>query len=57
MNYENFKNKKIAVLGMGVEGVSSAAFLASHGATVTILDEKEAEKRRQYKIVINKYKK
>ncbi len=36
----DFKDKKIAVLGMGVEGVSSAEFLRKHGANVTELDQK-----------------
>lgn len=39
MNYEDFKGKKIAVLGIGVEGISSAKFLTSHGAAVTVLSE------------------
>ncbi|MEX2007180.1 MAG: UDP-N-acetylmuramoyl-L-alanine--D-glutamate ligase, partial [Candidatus Levyibacteriota bacterium] len=36
-----FKGKKIAVLGRGIEGESSAEFLKKKGASVTILDEKE----------------
>lgn len=38
-----FKGKKIAVLGLGVEGASSALFLAEKGARVTVLDEKKEE--------------
>lgn len=37
----NFKNKKIAVIGGGVEGLSSAEYLKKHGAKVTILDKKD----------------
>ena len=37
----DFKNKKIAVVGLGIEGVSSAKYLVEKGAKVTILDEKE----------------
>ncbi len=36
-----FKNKKIAVIGEGIEGKSSAAFLEKQGAKVTILDKKQ----------------
>lgn len=38
---QKFKNKKIAVLGLGVEGMSSALYLADKGAKVTILDQRE----------------
>ena len=37
----NFKNKKIAVIGEGLEGKSSAEFLRKQGAEVTILDQKQ----------------
>lgn len=36
----DFQGKKIAVLGSGIEGESSAKFLTEKGARVTILDEK-----------------
>jgi UDP-N-acetylmuramoylalanine--D-glutamate ligase len=36
----NFNNKKIAVIGEGVEGISSTKYLRSKGAIVTILDKK-----------------
>ncbi|MCL5432720.1 MAG: UDP-N-acetylmuramoyl-L-alanine--D-glutamate ligase [Patescibacteria group bacterium] len=36
----DFKNKKIAVIGFGVEGKSSAGFLTRKGAEVTALDKK-----------------
>lgn len=39
----NFKDKHIAILGAGVEGVSSAKFFSGHGARVTLLDQKERE--------------
>lgn len=39
----NFKNKKIAVIGKGIEGLSSAEFLKKQGADVTILDKKQGE--------------
>lgn len=39
----NFKGKKIAVVGEGVEGVSSAEFLKKQGAEVTVLDKKHGE--------------
>lgn len=35
-----FTDKKIAVLGFGVEGASSALFLSKKGANVTVLDAK-----------------
>jgi len=34
-----FKNKKIAVVGFGVEGLSSALYLVGKGAEVTIFDQ------------------
>lgn len=37
----DFTNKNIAILGMGIEGMSSALYLAKKGAVVTVLDEKE----------------
>ncbi len=40
MKQINFKNKKVAILGLGVEGQSSAEFLKGQGADVTVLDEK-----------------
>lgn len=39
----DFKNKKIAVIGEGLEGKSSAEFLKKKGAEVTILDQKQGE--------------
>src|ERR1035437_1390360 len=38
-----FKNKKIAVVGEGIEGQSNAKWLKANGADVTILDEKQGE--------------
>lgn len=39
----DFKDKKIAVIGEGVEGTSSFEYLASKGAKVTILDKSKGE--------------
>jgi len=39
----DFKNKKIAVIGEGMEGISSAKYLKEKGADVTILDENQGE--------------
>lgn len=39
----DWKNKKVAVLGLGIEGVSSAEFLKKKGASVWILDRKQKE--------------
>ena len=39
----NFKGKKVAVLGAGVEGISSAEFLVKNGADVTVFDKKNSE--------------
>lgn len=36
----NYKNKKIAVIGYGIEGKDAVRFLKSKGAQVTILDQK-----------------
>ena len=36
----NYKNKKIAIIGHGVEGKDAQKFLESKGAKVTILDQK-----------------
>ncbi len=36
-----FKNKKIAIVGLGVEGLSSALYLVGKGAEVTVFDKKE----------------
>ncbi|MDP2720752.1 MAG: UDP-N-acetylmuramoyl-L-alanine--D-glutamate ligase [bacterium] len=36
----NFKGKEIAVIGAGVEGISSARYLLSKGASVCLLDKK-----------------
>jgi UDP-N-acetylmuramoylalanine--D-glutamate ligase len=35
------KNKKIGILGIGIEGVATAHFLRDSGATLTMLDQKE----------------
>lgn len=43
MQQNIFQNKKIAVVGRGVEGLSSAEFLKEKGADVTVLDKKDGE--------------
>src|SRR3972149_241566 len=40
---DKFKNKKIAVIGIGLEGKSSAEFLKKHGASVEIRDKTQGE--------------
>ena len=51
-----FKNKKIAVVGKGMEGESSAKFLKNKGADVAIIDEKQGkdylEDLDQYDLVV-----
>lgn len=47
-----FKNKKIAVVGKGLEGDSSARYLQGKGAEVTILDK---EQREDYLKDLNQY--
>jgi UDP-N-acetylmuramoylalanine--D-glutamate ligase len=39
----NWKNKKIGVLGLGVEGLEIAKFLVKNGASVWILDRRQKE--------------
>ncbi len=41
---KDFKGKKIAVLGLGMEGLSTLDFFKKQGAKVTGLDRKESEK-------------
>ncbi|HYM65065.1 MAG TPA: UDP-N-acetylmuramoyl-L-alanine--D-glutamate ligase [Candidatus Sulfotelmatobacter sp.] len=48
----DFKNKKIAVIGEGLEGKSSAKYLKEKGASVTILDQK---KGKEYLSNLSKY--
>lgn len=40
----DFKDKKVAVLGLGLEGKSVVEFLLGKGASITVLDEKKKEK-------------
>ena len=44
----DFKNKKIAVIGAGVEGLSSEKFLKEKGAKVTVLDKNQTEDYLKY---------
>ena len=41
---QKFQGKKIAVVGLGVEGLSSVQYLRKHGAKITELDKKQGEK-------------
>lgn len=43
----DFKNRKIAVLGFGVEGVASAKYLHEKGAFVWVLDKRKKEELDQ----------
>lgn len=38
-----FKNKKVAILGLGVEGLSTGVFLSKFGAELTFFDQKKEE--------------
>ena len=40
---KEFRNKKIAILGLGVEGAVSAKFLGAKGAKIWILDQRKKE--------------
>lgn len=50
------KNKKIAVVGLGVEGLASVKYLKKHGAKVTELDKNQGEKYlnelNQYDLIV-----
>ncbi len=39
----DFRDKRVTVVGLGIEGVDVARYLASHGAFVTVSDAKPAE--------------
>ncbi|HZJ18455.1 MAG TPA: UDP-N-acetylmuramoyl-L-alanine--D-glutamate ligase [Patescibacteria group bacterium] len=41
MKTADFKNKKIAVLGLGLEGLSSVNFFSRKGALISVFDRKE----------------
>jgi len=56
-----FKDKKVAVLGLGIEGKDVVNFLISHGARVVVYDQKEKEEldfegidRRKIRIICGK---
>ncbi len=42
------KDKKIAVLGFGVEGQSAAAWFVRHGGIVTVFDERKPYHEIEY---------
>src|SRR4030043_1446976 len=44
---KKFLGKKIAVIGAGVEGISTVNYLASQGAKITLLDRKTETHLRQ----------
>ncbi len=39
MKIEELKNKKIAILGVGIEGIATATYLAKHNISCVLLDE------------------
>jgi len=39
----NWKNKKVAILGLGIEGITSAQFFVKNGASVSILERRQKE--------------
>lgn len=43
MTANDLKNKNVAILGVGIEGLSLITFLQKHGAEITLLDEKTRE--------------
>jgi len=47
-----YKGKNVAVLGAGIEGLSSEKYLRQHGANVVVLDKKDGE---QYLDGLEKY--
>ena len=51
---KDWKDKKIGILGLGVEGLSSAEYLVSLGAKVTILDCKKEEEVDTEKLALAK---
>ena len=48
----NYKNKKIAIVGYGIEGQDAEKFLKAKGADVTILDQKYG---KNYLKALDKY--
>src|SRR5437868_1110150 len=40
---KDYKNKKVGILGLGIEGISSAKYLLDQGAIITFLDHKKEE--------------
>lgn len=48
----SFKNKKTAVVGLGIEGLSSALYLQKKGAQITVLDQKSENELDQSSVKI-----
>lgn len=49
---QDFKGKKIAVLGKGIEGESSAEFLEKQGADVTVFDEDSWSELDSFNLIV-----
>ena len=45
----NFTGKKVAILGLGVEGQDLCQFLLQKGAKITVFDQKNAQELENYK--------
>lgn len=43
MNPDDFRGTRALVVGLGIEGIAMARFLAEHGAAVTVADARQAE--------------
>ncbi|OGM20893.1 UDP-N-acetylmuramoylalanine--D-glutamate ligase [Candidatus Woesebacteria bacterium RIFCSPHIGHO2_01_FULL_38_9] len=57
----NFKNKKVAILGWGINGLDASRYLIKHGGQITIFDQKEKKdlnfsgfEIRKVKLVVGK---
>lgn len=44
---ENYKNKKVAILGLGVEGIATAEFLLKHQISFSVLDMKSEQELQE----------
>lgn len=43
MRFEELKKKKVAIIGLGIEGISTAEYFLKHNISFSILDEKSEE--------------